>query len=707
MKAGSILGTPGKTGKVYDTCVPNDKDTLCYFLNNTKIDSIIGYDFDLKKHKLDPKHFVEIVNSSKNIVTKEYYSDVEDFTDELKSINKIYSYFGKSIDKYTTLGDVIKYKNKNIIGCIISYGEKKLYVTFQGKCGMRFREYVLKTKLNKETIVLFLKNVVDTLIILQKNNIAHCDIKFDNIMLKCSNGDFKLIDWNLSKSLTYKNVSKLKKLKPYLRGSSPVYYGVHFWIHWIFYINNYLNDCMLINHEKDDILRDECVNYAKMCYNNFYEKILPSFKNGRDMFEHFKFTTDLWSLGLMLFYISKKNNISELIPLADILCLLEKSPITGAYIKNANDLLNLLEYNINNTGCGIINGIGAHGMLIDLCCDVSNDSLKQNVLCKHLDTLYKNNSIKSIKIYTPDEITIRNIEYFINFIKNTGNNIAVKYYYKPDIARQDMMDDIMNTIAVNNLYKGHESMLVSCDMKYQNHTLLGLSVEQNNITQYYYFSKKCSKTLDKLENVDKNDINKIIKDTLDSLIVLHSNEYYHGDIKAQNIMLCQDGKYKLIDWGRLYPIYKYNKNYKYGGSMQSGTPLGLYFMIRNKSRNTISRSLATQMALLLFEGKLPFISAKCPLLIDPILRKKFNKLWSDIKYNFVNCIEQTKNDEELFNRYKYTLDTYNFALTLLYILLKSNINNNKYFSIIRKMTLYNDDMITNATDALSQFIINR
>jgi serine/threonine protein kinase len=274
-----------------------------------------------------------------------------------------------------------------------------------------------------------------------------------------------------------------------------------------------------------------------------------------------------------------------------------------------------------------------------------------------------------------------------------------------------MIEDIMNNVTVDKLYNDHKDMLTSCNISYKRNDILGLCIKQEEASQYYFFSKKCSKTLDKLTTLNKKDIDKIISDVLDSLIVLHNTEYYHGDIKAQNIMLCPSNRnskyiYKIIDWGRLYPIYRFNKDYKYGGSMQAGSPLGFYFMIRNKSKNIISRDIAAKMALLLFEGKLPLSRLKSQLLLNPSIKKGFNKLWSEIKNNFIKCVNSSSNDEELFNKYKYTLDTYNFALTLLYVILNSTNDKNKYnkyFTIIRKMTLYNKDMILNAHDALSQF----
>ena len=441
------------------------------------------------------------------------------------------------------------------------------------------------------------------------------------------------------------------------------------------------------------------------------------------MFEKMKFTTDLWSLGLMLFYIAKKYKLTNYIPYADILCLVEKSPLSGKYITNAEEALKLLQHmkNIELTNCGKINGVGAHGMLIDMCCDLYVDSQRDNVLCKHLETLIKNDKIKSLKIYTPklDEVEINNkdIEEFIKIFSQYKNDIAVKYYTDVDSAKKDIFDDIISNETVNKLYKEHDDMLTFCDIIYKNYKIVGLSIEQDANIQYYYFSKRCKKTLDKLTNLNKKNLDTIISDILSSLIILHGTEYYHGDTKAQNIMLCPDQNkpnkrskylYKIIDWGRLYPIYRFNPKYIYGGSTQAGTPLGFYFMIRNKTFNAVPRNIAAKMALLMFEGKLPFTKLKCPLLTEPELNKKFKPLWCKIKKEFIKCVDNSS-DEELFNKYKYTLDTYNFALTLLYILLKNKLDSNpkiysKYYNIIRKMVIYNGNMITNAKDALEEFL---
>lgn len=99
--------------------------------------------------------------------------------------------------------------------------------------------------------------------------------------------------------------------------------------------------------------------------------------------------------------------------------------------------------------------------------------------------------------------------------------------------------------------------------------------------------------------------------------------------------------------------------------MQTGSPLGFYFLIRHKTK-LITRNIAANLVINLLKVSIPFINHKSPLFYKGYYHK-FIPLGNNIKNNFVNIISKYS-DIELFNKYKYTLDLYNFGLTILYII---------------------------------------
>jgi len=720
MFGGKILGSPGKTGMVYDTCNKElyDNDTFCYTVKNMDISKICLIDYKNHKYTLDKKdkitNFINKIKDYNSLVTKTYYSSdaLNDFNDEIDSIIRIYKCYGDNINLYTSLGHMPIINNQKIIGVIIYNNDDKNkinYYTFQSKCNQRFREIFTDNKtFTRQDMKIFLDNILKSVSILQKNNISHCDIKFDNIMTNCHDGNkFKLIDWNMSKELSKKNFDKFSLLKPYLRGSSPVYYSPYKLFSWTFYINNYTRDCMLDNLYKNDKIVEKCTSYARMCYSHFYNDIIPQYKTNLDLFKDLKFTTDLWSLGLMTYFIAVSCNLPEYIHISDLLCLLIKSPYTNEYIKNAEEVLyiiNNFDFKQNNT-CGLLSSSkGIHGVIIDLCCDLNINSLQNNVLCKYIDHLIKTKNINSLYIVNPElkrkQLVVKDIIKFNNSIKKYKNtDIAVKYYFNPKYAENDFEDDIKNSHIISNIFMNHENMITNKTINFNNDNISGIIIKDNNENEnFYYFSNMCSQTIDKI-TFNNIKLNKFILNILSSLNILHSKDYYHGDIKTQNIMLC-GRDFKLIDWGRLYNIKEFDPNYYYGGSMQSGSPLGFYFMIRNKTK-LITRITAANIAVRIFEGSIPFVNSKSPL-FNKGFYYKFKILWNNIKKNFINSVDKYS-DIELFNKYKYTLDLYNLGLTILFIIYKNNIDIKKYKDLIKKLVLYNDDMITTTKDAIHVF----
>ena len=116
----------------------------------------------------------------------------DNFNNELNGYKKMIKIFGDKVYKYTTIREGFIYKGRKIYG--INFQNN--YYIFLEKCNKTIDEI----KFTQKSFDKFSKMIMKTLKIMEKNNYLHNDIKPSNII--CCNGNFKLIDWELSFSLS-------------------------------------------------------------------------------------------------------------------------------------------------------------------------------------------------------------------------------------------------------------------------------------------------------------------------------------------------------------------------------------------------------------------------------------------------------------------------------------------------------------------------
>ena len=206
---GKILGE-GQAGIVKEIKYKKgDKNTLFFDLDNSIRNRIKLYGIKKKEHIniINKKDFIKIINKiNKNIVVKKFKNYLwfisnlgrNNFKNELNGYKQLLKIFGENnIIKHTSVKPLFSYNNNKIYG--ISFGNS--YYTFSEYC----YKSLDKLKLTQELYDQLIKNILNMLNILQKNNYIHNDIKPDNIMY-CNN-EFKLIDWEMSQILNNKEIS--------------------------------------------------------------------------------------------------------------------------------------------------------------------------------------------------------------------------------------------------------------------------------------------------------------------------------------------------------------------------------------------------------------------------------------------------------------------------------------------------------------------
>jgi hypothetical protein len=182
----------------------NIESIQLFYINNTK----------KIKNKNEISDLLNIFQNSTNIIVKILKKNIfymldkqleELFYKELKINRKLINIYKKNTNNYLTVDVNLKFKNLKLLGCIINKYNKKYFMLFSNKCDNKF-----KINLNK-----YIVDILKSIIILQKNNLKHNDIKLDNTV-RCGN-KYKLIDF-----ANMEFVNKINFITSYGINKSPI-----------------------------------------------------------------------------------------------------------------------------------------------------------------------------------------------------------------------------------------------------------------------------------------------------------------------------------------------------------------------------------------------------------------------------------------------------------------------------------------------------
>lgn len=213
------------------------------------------------------------------------------FNNEMKSIKRLFKIFGDKIEDYTAIKPIFKYNNINIYA--ISYSNK--FFVFQEKCYKTIDNINFTQKeFNK-----MIDDIYESLLILQKNNFMHNDIKADNIIY-CHN-KYKLIDWELAYPVKY-------RLKSFFKGSGgnflfnhpykfynlgiPLF--IYKFLNYIFKKIDYKSNSWIYKLQSFEIMNEKIKESSNILINSKYKNLNKYY--------------DLFSFALLIIYLAEKNN---------------------------------------------------------------------------------------------------------------------------------------------------------------------------------------------------------------------------------------------------------------------------------------------------------------------------------------------------------------------------------------------------------------
>ena len=222
------------------------------------------------------------------------------FRNEMKAIKRLFKIFGDDIEKYTAIKPIFKYNNINIYA--ISY--LNYYYIFQEKCFKTLENIDFTQKeFNK-----MIKDVYNSLLILQKYNFVHNDIKADNIIY-CKN-KYKIIDWELAYSVKSRYKSFFKGgggnflfNHPYKFYNLGIPLFIYYFFSYIFEKIDYKSNSWIYKLKSYNILKEKA---KKSCEYLIYNNI-----NNKKLYKYY----DMYSFASLIIYIAEKNNLKLPLPL--------------------------------------------------------------------------------------------------------------------------------------------------------------------------------------------------------------------------------------------------------------------------------------------------------------------------------------------------------------------------------------------------------
>ena len=246
----------------------------------------------LKNNIVKVSHIIDMIDKSL-LVKKFINSNIiigetkDNFNNELNGYKKMIKIFGDKVYKYTTIREGFIYKGRKIYG--INFQNN--YYIFLEKCNKTIDEI----KFTQKSFDKFSKMIMKTLKIMEKNNYLHNDIKPSNI-ISC-NGNFKLIDWELSFSLS-KQVNGFYINK---NGNFLYNHPIKFYYTGIPLIINKLIFAIKLLFDKDIRKLKTPIKIREIIEDSF------DYLNKNKLF-YFKYS-DYFAFTLVHIYIAEKNNL--------------------------------------------------------------------------------------------------------------------------------------------------------------------------------------------------------------------------------------------------------------------------------------------------------------------------------------------------------------------------------------------------------------
>jgi len=276
MNGGIVLGT-GQKSIVMDYG-GKDKETFQH-KQFSKIHALYVY---LKKKeivqiKIDP-HMITTLKS----LDKKHHYVVKEFKDPFFPGYTSKTYFLRELTGVQHIpSDIIGLNNLYGIEVVDDNGTH--CYTISRKC-----KNTIKSDMKPREFERLVKDILTQLMMVQKQNLAHGDIKLDNIM-KCKK--YELIDWENSRTLDYDTLVQQRYL-----GLSPMYFQILYGAAWYPAFSVALLKYYQETGGYDTYVTSEYANRMTSYFQDLFSKHTP-----KEVFEKTKYTLDVGTFGFILY----------------------------------------------------------------------------------------------------------------------------------------------------------------------------------------------------------------------------------------------------------------------------------------------------------------------------------------------------------------------------------------------------------------------
>ena len=310
MEAGAVHGE-GAKGKVIDYgTLTEDLDSLQHIKleNVTNVKLYIIENDSVIEYVKGPEIIDEIIHLDKKqqYVVKEFMDPgltarTRGITKRSFMMNEIngFKHILPVVKKHNIVG--IPYKNNMLIAFEITMKNKGVlfdrtdYRCFviNRKCSQTMSESIVNN-FTEQQFVQFVEDILKILIDIQKEDVAHGDIKLDNIM-KCNN-TYELIDWEYNRLLNYSFLTKNKYL-----GLSPMYFKIIYGNLWY----PAFKVALIRYYKETGGYDDKGSEYATNIV-DYYKEWFDKYPI-EETFENVKYSLDLCAFGMVLYGILLRN----------------------------------------------------------------------------------------------------------------------------------------------------------------------------------------------------------------------------------------------------------------------------------------------------------------------------------------------------------------------------------------------------------------
>ena len=317
---------------------------------------------------------------------------------------------------------------------------------------------------------------------------------------------------------------------------------------------------------------------------------------------------------------------------------------------------------------GSLLGEGVTGKTVNAGCRPGGNSF-----CKEIEG--QEDTIQKIRLYlvktSPTDITSKEeIQAFIQFVHTVKRTIAKVIKEPPPFLHTTrkalFLGELDSNRRINRLYgKKAEDYLTVAPLEYKTHDILGAEVFLSSRSPIYVlFGQKCK---NRFELQSSQRLLTWVEHILKSLVILQDKKYMHNDIKPDNTVLCEN-TFKMIDWGFACPM-DYLSFKRMDGDDMFVSPIRWYITGVPK------------------EEAFEKLRAKTK-------RKEKSLFYSNVWKEFYAYLEMEVNSaislqltrEQLFQRYKKSLDCMMIGFTIVKVVHDSSLSWVTWKPIVEALT---------------------